>query len=445
MCYDDVTFPTIKSEISRVKANINAEIDKFVNGASVSDSGIVSRLAKEVRGHQQFEEAGGEEVPATSGVFVEPIMVADVPTIENIQNEAIKALDRTLLQPQADDRKQYLNCQTLSENNTAPTAPNQDKNEIKKQVQDHEHNSENNMGINSEENPKLKIHLHNQLMNEYTENPALISKCFPTLFPLGITRKDIRGSGPLSPIQRRTLLLFYDRRFSQNQNFIFHHFNQEMRKQTNRIVGLKVDRGGEKTKELLEIVNRPNFTKLLSEAVENPNSEAGREVKKKILPQLKIFGANVKWSPFERKSTLGRHYALYHAFGMPFLFGTISPGMRNSPLALRMCAKHSKKNWCLENGLQLFPKVLLSNIHARDNEIMKNPVAAAEVFQVIMNAFFTILLGIPLEHLRGKKSDFTRILASQETNFIGAYGKIRAVYGIIEAQGSGGLHLHFHG
>ena len=233
MYYDDVTFPTTKSEISRVKANINAEIDKIVNGASVSDSGIVSGLAKEVRGQQQFEEAGGEEVPAPSGVFVEPIMVADVPTIENIQNEAIKALDQTLLQPQADDRKQYLNCQTLSENNTAPAAPNQDKNEIKKQVRDQEDNSENDVGINkyySEENPKLKIHLHNQLMNEYTENPALISKCFPTLFPLGITRKDVRGSGPLSPIQRRTLLLFYDRRFSQNQNFIFHHFNQEMRK-----------------------------------------------------------------------------------------------------------------------------------------------------------------------------------------------------------------------
>ena len=74
---------------------------------------------------------------------------------------------------------------------------------------------------------------------------------------------------------------------------------------------------------------------------------------------------------------------------------------------------------------------------------MRNPVAAADVFQVLMNAFFTILLGIPLEHLRGKKSNFTRILASQQSNFIGTFGKIRAVYGIIEAQGSGGLQLHF--
>ena len=75
---------------------------------------------------------------------------------------------------------------------------------------------------------------------------------------------------------------------------------------------------------------------------------------------------------------------------------------------------------------------------------MNNPVAAVEIFDYIINAFFTIIMGIPLHQLRGKKSDFSRILKRNEKDFIGAYGKIRAVYGVIEAQGSGGLHLHFH-
>ena len=53
-------------------------------------------------------------------------------------------------------------------------------------------------------------------------------------------------------------------------------------------------------------------------------------------------------------------------------------------------------------------------------------------------------MGIPLHLLRGKKSIFSRILATPTKDFTGAYGKIRAIYGVIEAQGSGGLHIHFH-
>ena len=132
-----------------------------------------------------------------------------------------------------------------------------------------------------------------------------------------------------------------------------------MRTQTNKAVSLRVDSGDPRTTELMEIVNKGEFTSMLKKAVENPSSEEASTIKRKILPVIKILGAKVKWSPFERKSTLGRQYALFHAFGLPFLFGTISPGMRNSPLALRMCAKHSKSNWNINDGLQLFPTVIL--------------------------------------------------------------------------------------
>ena len=53
-------------------------------------------------------------------------------------------------------------------------------------------------------------------------------------------------------------------------------------------------------------------------------------------------------------------------------------------------------------------------------------------------------MGIPLHLLRGRKSIFTRLLASKNNEFVGAFGKINAIYGVIEAQGSGGLHIHFH-
>ena len=88
--------------------------------------------------------------------------------------------------------------------------------------------------------------------------------------------------------------------------------------------------------------------------------------------------------------------------------------------------------------------MLLTNIHERDKSISSNPVAAARVFDLVIKAFFSIIMGIPLHLLRGKKSIFTRMLASPKMEFTGAYGKIRSIYGVIEAQGSGGLHIHFH-
>ena len=442
--YRDVVIPITENERDEKEHLINVELDKIISEASTSDSGMLSRLADEVRGHQQFAAEGGEEIEAPKDVALESIMVTKVPIAFDVETQAVTVLNSAINAPEMDvgDTSEESHLTDDDSNLTGSVSEGEDKDQ-----QDGgsiENKDDESNPISKSASNKWKIHVHNELLNEYLDNHELLSKCFPTLYPLGLSVQDLGGSGPLSAVQRKTQLLFYDRRFATNRNFIFHHFNQEMRRQTNRNVSLRVDRKDPRTAELMELVNEDGFKNKLQHAVENPNSKEAVDIKKKVLPLVKILGSKVKWSPFERKSTLGRHYALYHAFGLPFLFGTISPGMRNSPLALRMCAKHTKDTWTIEDGLQLFPTILLSNIHDRDKSIMSNPVAAAEVFDHIINAFFTIIMGIPLKHLRGKKSDFTRILKQNEKNFVGAYGKIRAVYGVTEAQGSGGLHLHFH-
>ena len=69
----------------------------------------------------------------------------------------------------------------------------------------------------------------------------------------------------------------------------------------------------------MDMVNSEDFRANLSHAINNPNSKHVQNIKRKILPLLKIIGSKVKWSPFERKSTLGRHYAHYHTYGLPLL------------------------------------------------------------------------------------------------------------------------------
>ena len=118
--------------------------------------------------------------------------------------------------------------------------------------------------------------------------------------------------------------------------------------------------------------------------------------------------------------------------------------MRHVPLALKMCKPLKGSTLNPDLGIQDLPRIVFENIHERDWKISQNPVAAAEVFDVTIKAFFSIIMGIPLHLLRGRKSIFTRLLASKNDEFVGAFGKINAIYGVIEAQGSGGLHVHFH-
>ena len=297
--YRDVTIPTTEQEIEAAQKKLNNQLDTILEQTSVSDSGIVSRLAAEVRGYQQFRDAGGEEVEPPEGVSVESIMLTKMPVRETVEQDAIEALSEALHGPNLNEPETMEeNMQNNSEDdpvednsNDETTEEKLQDNSEKKPVEDN--SSEIDMNQDSEQGAnnkfgdgtksvqeKLKIQLHSRLLNEYSENPEMLSKSFPTLFPLGLTAEDLGGSGPLSTIQRRTLLLFYDRRFAENHNFIFHQLNQEMRRQTNKEVSIRVNRGDTRTADLMEIVNQKEFLQDLKTAVLDPNSEEARSIKK---------------------------------------------------------------------------------------------------------------------------------------------------------------------
>ena len=76
--------------------------------------------------------------------------------------------------------------------------------------------------------------------------------------------------------------------------------------------------------------------------------------------------------------------------------------------------------------------------------ISNNPIAAAQVFDLVMRAFFAIICGIPLDYYTGKKANVDRLLSVAREDYVGAFGRLQAAYGIIEAQSSSSLHQHFH-
>ena len=98
---------------------------------------------------------------------------------------------------------------------------------------------------------------------------------------------------------------------------------------------MRVKGNDERTRKLTKLINDDDFQERLRMAVNDPMG--ARTISKSALPFLKIVGSQVRWSSFERSNALTHLYAMNQFFGLSFLFVTISPSMRNTPLAIRMC------------------------------------------------------------------------------------------------------------
>ena len=107
--------------------------------------------------------------------------------------------------------------------------------------------------------------------------------------------------------------------------------------------------------------------------------------------------------------------------------------MRDSRLAIRMC--HCRPD---EEPIEL------PSVHTRTKLITDDPIAAAQVFDRVMRAFFSVIAGIPLNDFTGKRANVDRLLYANKGKYVGVFGRLNANYGVIEAQSSSSLHTHFH-
>ena len=175
-----------------------------------------------------------------------------------------------------------------------------------------------------EESKKKKhyIKVHNELVSDHGNNPALMSVAFPCLFPLGVTAKDVGTTGSPNSLQIRTLFLSKERGFANNRQFVV---DQRRRNEVKRSVGLRINTKVDSTAQIIELVNSEGFAEKLAAAIKDSACSQAMEMKKNLLPLVQIVGHNFKESSIERKGTLGMLYALYHFFSLPFIFSTISP------------------------------------------------------------------------------------------------------------------------
>ena len=87
-------------------------------------------------------------------------------------------------------------------------------------------------------------------------------------------------------------------------------------------------------------------------------------------------------------------------------------------------------------------EVELPDLVVRTKLVAENSVVAARVYQRVIRGFFDIICGITLSHFTGCKSNVDRILSKTRSRYIGAFGRLKAVYSVTEEQTGGSLHMH---
>ena len=84
----------------------------------------------------------------------------------------------------------------------------------------------------------------------------------------------------------------------------------------------------------------------------------------------------------------------------------------------------------------------LPDLMLRTKLLIKNPVMAARVYHRLVRAFFEIICGMSLSHFTGRKTNVDRLLSKNRDGYIGAFGRLKAVYSVTEEQTGGSLHMH---
>ena len=258
---------------------------------------------------------------------------------------------------------------------------------------------------------------HSDKPESLYDNPHLYPSMFPTLFPYGLgglgnTRTTYNIS---DKARKKSLLLYYDKRFAMDEYFSLIAFNHEQIKDSTTGGFLLADRNS-----FPEIANRINniseytLTNLLNRFENEEKVIPITDEEKncfKLLYDLDYVASHVDGSVTSKKNMRNEIWSLTSFLGAPSWFITFAPADVNHPIALYYAEKNET----------FFPNFRTHNERVR--LIAKNPVAGARFFHFIVQMF--------IKHL----------LCFNE-NMRGVYGDTVGYYGTVEQQGRLTLHMH---
>ena len=284
-------------------------------------------------------------------------------------------------------------------------------------------------------------------VNMYTEFSHAVMGSFVNVFFLG---KGLPATSKGLTMNERQLLLHqFDTRFEKDAQLLFVLTNHEVLRISASAVNAELKCHPDAFEELVEFYHDPNSLALLREAKEDHKGTAAKTIMSGIGKYITTCGRKVPYSPMERQCATAEMYAMVSYFGMPTMFITVAPDDSQSPLMLRLSFPTTDAH----DFPSVVEKDFFDAIHddsrttqykvdipLTDQRLMvllaQNPVAAAKVFRMTLEALFEELIGIRPVYL-SKATDPNQLERD------GVFGKARAFYAVLEAQCRGSLHCHF--
>jgi hypothetical protein len=240
------------------------------------------------------------------------------------------------------------------------------------------------------ERPLPHIHRDKLPGNEFLMSSHLLTTAFATIFVLG---SQLPGGVSMSRELSRHLLLQAHQRFARNLRFIFLMHNRWLRHQAALRVSLRVKDGDTSFAVLQEVMARPTIVSELQSAIEDPCSESARALQRSIEPLVTSVAQQIPFTKDARGAVLVKELAMVRAFGLPSVFGTISPADSYSMFALRFAHRPSSPDAVLAgDGVEL--QFLLPHAAQRAKLMADNPVATSTFFMLVVKCVCLHLLRI---------------------------------------------------
>ena len=153
----------------------------------------------------------------------------------------------------------------------------------------------------------------------------------------------------------------------------------------------------------------------------DPSSVPGLAEAKRM---LQVIGARMEGNDYTRLKWRREIFSLVPVYGAPALWITVAPSDIHSPLLVYFGGKDIKLPL---HGPDVDAK--LPGYRQRLSFIARDPVASAEYFAVVAQAFLRCLVGLNQHTV-------------PEEQRLGVFGEVSTFYSTVEAQGRGSLHMH---
>jgi hypothetical protein len=277
--------------------------------------------------------------------------------------------------------------------------------------------------------------------NEFQTNDMLFYASFPFLFLFG---RGLERSGSISEKRVRHMMFQCTGRFATCERLIFLIFDQLQRHAATRVLSSRVKCNPVSFDTFAKWMNDPNFATELAQAARNPTAKSSTKLLEKLTPHIKSCTTRIPFTSAHRGASISNLIAMRYMYGMPSIFFTYAPDDINGILNLRMAfpqngnggfpADGSGFAEAIRNKEKDFHTINIAPHHLRII-LAKGPVAAAEVFRLLTEAVFEILLGTPTDHSTKR----TQPLPDRKP---GVFGTPIASFGCVEEQARGSLHLH---